>query len=222
MILGIVTSIVFALAASAAFAKHLPQGAWLTRVLRAAHRPLGYLLFALSAAHLVFALKLIHQRPLVMLAAGFAMFGCALFACFSNVIFRKNVKRGLRLHRLSWLIMALLLVIHIAFGVGSLIAYQREMADTSIENVSVAGLPDGDYEGVCDVGYIKARVCVTIEEGQMTKIELLEHRNERGAAGEGVVARILAAQSTGVDAVSGATNSSRVIQKAVENALSGK
>ena len=219
MILGIVTAVVLALVAAAAFAKYLPQGSELRRLLRAAHRPLGYLLLALSAAHLILTLKLIHQRPLVMLIAGFAMFGCALFSCFSCALFAKNARRGLRLHRLSGLIMALLLVVHISFGVGSLIRYQQEMAAVSIANISAKGLPDGDYEGVCDVGYIKARVCVTIEEGQITNIDLLEHRNERGAAGEGVVARMLAAQSTDVDTVSGATNSSRVIQKAVENAL---
>ncbi len=219
MILGIVTAVVFALVAAAAFTKRLPQGSWLTRALRAAHRPLGYLLLALSAAHLILALKLIHQRPPIMLAAGFAMFGCALFSCFSRALFTKNAKRGLLLHRLSGLILALLLAVHIAFGVGSLISYQREMAAVSISNVSVKNLPDGIYEGICDVGYIKARVSVTIVDGRMTKIELLEHRNERGAAGEGVIARMLEAQSTQVDTVSGATNSSRVIQKAVENAL---
>ena len=219
MILGIITAVVFAFVAAAGLTIRLPQGSWLRRTLRAAHRPLGYLLLALSAAHLLLALKLIHQRPPIMLAAGFAMFGCALFSCFSRALFAKNAKRGMLLHRLSGLIMALLLVVHIAFGVGSLINYQREMAAVSISNVSVENLPDGDYEGVCDVGYIKARVCVTIEDGRMTKIELLEHRNERGAAGEGVVERMLNAQSTQVDTVSGATNSSRVIQKAVENAL---
>ena len=222
MILGIVTAVVFVLVASVVLTKRLVQGSWLTRALRVAHRPLGYLLLALSAAHLILAFKLIHQRPLVMLIAGFAMFGCALFSCFSRALFAGNAKRGMQLHRLSGLIMALLLVVHIAFGVGSLINYQREMAAVSISNVSVENLPDGDYEGVCDVGYIKARVCVTIEAGEITSIELLEHRNERGAAGEGVVERMLAAQSTDVDAVSGATNSSRVIQKAVENALSGQ
>ena len=42
---------------------------------------------------------------------------------------------------------------------------------------------------------------------------------DRGAPGEGVIPRMLEAQTTDVDAVSGATNSSRVIQKAVETAL---
>jgi len=56
----------------------------------------------------------------------------------------------------------------------------------------------------------------------MTKIDLLEHRNERGAAGEGVLERMLDAETTAVDAVSGATNSSRVIQRAVEDALNGR
>ena len=82
-----------------------------------------------------------------------------------------------------------------------------------------SALADGTYEGDCDVGYIYARVRVTIADGKIASVDLLEHRNERGAAGEGVLERIVAEQRVGVDAVSGATNSSRVIEKAVANAL---
>ena len=82
-------------------------------------------------------------------------------------------------------------------------------------------MPDGDYSGECDVGYIYAKVDVSVSDGIIENIELIEHRNERGAAGEGVIDEILAKQSVEVDAISGATNSSRVIMKAVENAFSG-
>ena len=66
---------------------------------------------------------------------------------------------------------------------------------------------------------IYAKVEVTIQNGEITGIRILEHKNERGQAAEAVVDRIVAEQRIDVDAVSGATNSSTVLKKAVENAL---
>ena len=66
---------------------------------------------------------------------------------------------------------------------------------------------------------IYAKVEVTIQNGEITGIRILEHKNEHGQAAEAVVDRIVAEQRIDVDAVSGATNSSTVLKKAVENAL---
>ncbi|QTX33854.1 FMN-binding protein [Aminithiophilus ramosus] len=60
---------------------------------------------------------------------------------------------------------------------------------------------------------------VTVEGGVVTAIDLLRHENGRGEKAEIVVDRVLAAQSLRVDAVSGATGSSKVILKAIERAL---
>ena len=67
--------------------------------------------------------------------------------------------------------------------------------------------------------FVYAKVEVTVQNGVITNIDILEHKNERGKAAEIVTDRIIAEQKTDVDAVSGATNSSTVIKKAVENAL---
>ena len=63
------------------------------------------------------------------------------------------------------------------------------------------------------------KAAVTVSRGVITDIELLEHKNGRGAPAETIINDILRRQDVNVDAVSGATNSSRVIMKAVENAL---
>jgi uncharacterized protein with FMN-binding domain len=64
-------------------------------------------------------------------------------------------------------------------------------------------------------------VRVTISEGKVVDLELIKHfaswKGER--ANEIIPQRILAEQPTEVDAVSGATNSSRVITNAVQQAL---
>ena len=67
--------------------------------------------------------------------------------------------------------------------------------------------------------FIRAKVAVTVQDGAITGIELLEHKNGRGEAAETVLEEIVSQQRIAVDAVSGATNSSIVLEKAVENAL---
>jgi uncharacterized protein with FMN-binding domain len=81
-------------------------------------------------------------------------------------------------------------------------------------------LKDGTYEGSYRGGPNKASVQVTIKDNNLVNIEILQHQAWRGIIAEAtIVERIIASQSTEVDAVSGATNSSRVIMNAVQNAI---
>ena len=75
------------------------------------------------------------------------------------------------------------------------------------------------YIGEYDVNFIYAKVEVRVQNGEITDIIILEHRHEHGKAAETVINEIVDEQRIDVDAVSGATNSSIVIKKAVENAL---
>ncbi|MCE5189593.1 MAG: FMN-binding protein [Eubacteriales bacterium] len=221
MIIGFVSAAVFALTAAVFLTDRLPSDSRVRRAFRAMHRPLGYGLVGLSAAHLLLTLKLFYQRPLALFLLGLAMAVCAAAACLSQKLFRNNRKRGLLVHKVCGLILAVLLVAHVVVCISSFASYQRAVSEISITGVTAKGVPDGAYEGNCSVGYIQARVRVTVVNGEIATIDLLEHRNERGSAGEAVIERMLSAQTTDVDSVSGATNSSRVIRKAVENALSG-
>jgi uncharacterized protein with FMN-binding domain len=82
-------------------------------------------------------------------------------------------------------------------------------------------LVDGVYDGIYRHGLNSATVRVTISQGKITDIELIKHfASWKGdKANEVIPQRIVAQQSTDVDAVSGATNSSRVIMNAVQEAL---
>ncbi len=81
-------------------------------------------------------------------------------------------------------------------------------------------LRDGIYEGSYQGGPNKALVEVTIKNGRIDHIEIVEHWALRGKKAELPVLRdIIEQQSTRVDAVSGATNSSRVIMNAVQRAV---
>lgn len=89
----------------------------------------------------------------------------------------------------------------------------------NIQEVNLATLADGSYIGEFDAKIVYARVRVTVNDHRIAGIEIVEHRHGRGATGEKIIAEIIAKQSLQVDAVSGATFSSKVITKAVEASL---
>ena len=97
--------------------------------------------------------------------------------------------------------------------------YKKAVEELTIESIDLSSVKDGTYTGSYDARLVAATVKVIIEGGKITDIKLVKHKNDRGKAGEAVVDEILKQQRPDVDAVSGATNSSRIIMKAVENAL---
>lgn len=99
--------------------------------------------------------------------------------------------------------------------------YQKKVQEIVFHEIDPATVPDGSYVGECDTDFVYAKVQVTIADGKIASIDLLEHRQGQGKAAESIIDQIIAKQSIDVDTVSGATNSSKVIKKAVENALTG-
>ena len=81
-------------------------------------------------------------------------------------------------------------------------------------------LKTGTYEGIYRGGPNKAVVRVTIEDNRIVHIEMVEHWELMGKKAESLtLKRIMEQQSTRVDVVSGATNSSLVIMNAVQRAV---
>lgn len=123
------------------------------------------------------------------------------------------------------IVLSLLLVIVVAggaFGIYSMqrtSKYRQAVEDTIISEVDLTQVKDGSYRGSHDVDMINATVHVDVEDHKIKNIELVEHVNDRGRAAEEIVSEIISQQKIKVDTVSGATNSSKVIQKAVQNAL---
>lgn len=122
---------------------------------------------------------------------------------------------------LLWVAAVLLMIggIALAIYLKSVGDYKRAVAEISFSEVSPSQVADGVYIGECDVDFIYAKVSVVVENGTIHDISILEHKNGRGVSAENIVDTMLEAQSVDVDAVSGATNSSIVLKKAVENAL---
>lgn len=97
--------------------------------------------------------------------------------------------------------------------------YKETINGINIENVDLSKVKDGNYTGNFDAIFIGAEVNVKVEDHKIIDIQLVKHKNERGKNAEIIPERVVQAQSLQVDAVSGATNSSKVILKAIENAL---
>jgi uncharacterized protein with FMN-binding domain len=114
------------------------------------------------------------------------------------------------------------LVMYLAMSAVFTAAFLPGCAETPVNGAPIehARLEDGAYEGSYRGGPNKASVRVTIENGKIVNIDILQHQAWRGHIAEAaIVERIIDHQSTKVDAVSGATNSSRVIMNAVQVAI---
>lgn len=117
------------------------------------------------------------------------------------------------------ILLFLIVLIFTAVYLKSVADYKKAVKETTFRNLDISNVPDGVYVGEYDVDFVYAKVEVTVRNGAITNIDILEHKNGRGSSAEVVADRIVEEQKIDVDAVSGATNSSTVIKKAVENAV---
>lgn len=110
-----------------------------------------------------------------------------------------------------------------AFGITLLILACTISCSTSPKlgkDIQPNSLKDGIFEGTYKHGPNEADVRVTIENQRLVKVEIIRHDAWKGKKANDIIpGRIVEKQSTRVEAVSGATNSSYVIMNAVQNAL---
>ncbi|MCL2805975.1 MAG: FMN-binding protein [Treponema sp.] len=81
---------------------------------------------------------------------------------------------------------------------------------------------DGVYRGFYDVSGtpVKVTLDVILQNNRITNIEIINHfRSPIGKKAENIIWQIIEKQNLDIDAVSGATASSKAILKAVENAF---
>jgi uncharacterized protein with FMN-binding domain len=114
---------------------------------------------------------------------------------------------------------SILAVVVLAFVLLQACTMVREI---TVGPVDFASLQPGSHQGYWDGGIVKVRVAVRTGSGLVEAIEIEEHQCGRGKPAEAVVGWVLAKQSLAVDVVSGATYSSQVILRAIEQALTGQ
>lgn len=103
-----------------------------------------------------------------------------------------------------------------------LMAFKKEnklISDITFEQISLKNIKDGNYLGDYKTNFIHVQVDVKMKNNLIESITLLKHDNGKGQDAEMILPNIVDAQSTDVDTISGATGSSKVMIKAVENAL---
>jgi uncharacterized protein with FMN-binding domain len=88
-----------------------------------------------------------------------------------------------------------------------------------VTDVDLTLISDGTYIGEYAALPVSAKVSVTIQDHRITNIDLLEHNNGQGAGAEVIPSIVVEKQSLQINTISGATYSSKVILKAIENAL---
>ena len=99
----------------------------------------------------------------------------------------------------------------------------RDMASyrqMKISTPDLSILEDGRYEGESTYAGFTYKVQVTLLQGRIAAVEILENRESPYAVfAESIVPRVIRSQSPDVDGITGATTTSKCLMKAIENAL---
>lgn len=99
------------------------------------------------------------------------------------------------------------------------IHYKQKINSITYSNKDIKLLKDGIYEGEYNAILIQAKVRILIKDKKIYSIDLVEYHYERGIAAKIIIKDIIKKQKIDVDNIAGATNSSKVIKKAIDNAL---
>lgn len=217
IILGFASLFFFLLLSAKALTKRLHFHKADNMLMRA-HKAFSGLLFLGCFMHILFVFPVLKNRNVSVMVSGLAaVLSMFLLTALCHMI--KDAPRKMQWHRILDMVMLLCLLLHILFYYADFRAYKQKIEDMVFTDIRVETIADGIYEGEYDAGYIYVRAEVEVRGGKLVSITLLEHRNERGEDAERITDDMLERQEIDVDAVSGATNSSNVIKKAVENAL---
>jgi uncharacterized protein with FMN-binding domain len=128
----------------------------------------------------------------------------------------------------TFVLILVVAIVMIAVGVAifMLIAFpkikeQAEVRKMTINDVEFSKVKDGAFRGDFTYGNFTYEVEVTVQEHKISRINILRNRSDSDYArkAEGVTDRVINAQSLKVNAVTGATTTSKALLKAIQNAL---
>ena len=218
MFLGVICTILFIVVCLRGLEKRRGKRAIFTKL----HTPASILLVIVTVAHIAATWQYLDARPFSIFATGFLAGFLILLATVNGYLIGNmgSAKMQARLHRAVALLACISIILHVAAIVVGVTAYQARVQNIEITNIDATHIPDGVYIGKYDVTYVAVRLAVTVESGRISDIEILEHRGgAQGIPAEAIIHTITEQQNIDVDTITGATNSSRVIQAAIINAL---
>ena len=193
----------------------------INKALMRSHKYIAFCFLAISIIHFILVLSVLEGRHILVSISGIVILVAGiLLTIICHVV--KNHKVEIKFHHFFSIVMALMLIVHMATYFVDFSNYLNAIDEIKISDVDLENVEDGTYIGEYDAGYVYAKVKVVVYNHTITSVEILKHVTERGKSAEVITEDIVENQSVKVDAVSSATNSSKVIMKACENALSEK
>lgn len=130
----------------------------------------------------------------------------------------RNVKRQIKQ---KTVVMILVPLIAIGIGIATINAMNlNKIRNMPIKNIDLTKISDGIYKGDAHAGNYTYKVRVTVENHKIVNIEGVDNRKSPYVTyAKGVFTKIIKQQKVDVDVITGATTTSKVFMKAVENAL---
>ncbi len=117
-------------------------------------------------------------------------------------------------------ILTLLIMLTVFFTLTGMMTYMKmRLKQITVSDVDFSKVEDGVYSGSYKLFPVEAEVKVTVKNHEITQIDLVKHTTGQGALAEVIPDKVVKAQNLKVDVVSGATQSSKAILKAIEAAL---
>lgn len=95
----------------------------------------------------------------------------------------------------------------------------KEMRELPFQQISMVEVEDGVYQGKRETTFVKVEVETEVKDHEIIRIDILRHENGRGSKAEEITKEMVKQNTYDVDAVSGATMSSKVIKSAMNDAL---
>ena len=130
-------------------------------------------------------------------------------------------ERTIATARRSIAILLLLIAAALLFTGCSSIREMKEFSETvQFTDPELDEIADGSYFGAFEIGLVSVELEVALSNHRISGIDIIRHDNGKGGKAENIVYEVVEQQSLQVDVISGATYSSQVILKAIENALS--
>ena len=130
----------------------------------------------------------------------------------------RKVKRQIK-QKTVVLILVPIIAIGIGFATFNAVKLNK-IRNMPIKNIVITKVNDGIYKGEAYVGNYTYKVKVTVENHKIVNIEGVDNRKSSYVTyAQGVFTKIIKQQKVDVDAITGATTTSKAFMKAVENAL---
>lgn len=117
------------------------------------------------------------------------------------------------------MIVAPLIILGIGFAAVNIIELNK-IRNLPIKSINLESVGDGIYSGEAKAGSYVYKVKVEVQNHRIVNIESIDNRKSTYVSyAEGVFTKIIKQQKVDVDAITGATTTSKAFMKAVENAL---